>query len=402
MVAPGGAPGRVTYVSYDGLLEPLGAAQVVPHLGGLAARGFSMSVLSFEKDRDLEDRDQVADFREGLSELGVEWTPLRYHRRPTLPATAYDIGMAVRHLRRLRPRLVHARSYVAATMASLGTSPEECSLLFDMRGLWIDERIEGQGWDPNGLKVRQGRRVERALLGRADHVVHLTNAGREVVKRMIHPAAVPHSTIPTCVDLDRFTVPEDRSVVRAGLGLPARGPLLIHSGTLAGRYQVGRTLELGRRFVKRSGGTFVILTRDIETVSRRAAELGVPALIRSVPPADMPTWIAAADVGLALVAPGPAGVASAPTKVGEYLACGLGVVTTRVGDLSAQLGGARFSRTIDDEDEVEDVVDWLLSGHSPKAREAESRGLAERFYGLEGALDRYGAIYRELGVRPCS
>ena len=392
--------GRVAYVSYDGLLEPLGASQVLPHVVGLAERGFDMGVVSFEKDEDLRDENALGEVRARLSSHGVDWTHFRYHRRPTLPATAYDIAVATRHLRQIRPQVVHARSYVAATMASLGTRKGDGRLLFDMRGFWIDERIEGQGWDPEGLKARQGRRVEQALLARADHVVHLTDAGRAALHGGCGPGPGRHSTIPTCVDLERFSVPADRPSLRVKLGLPPKGPVLIHSGTLGARYQIGRTLDIGRRFAERSGGSFVIVTRDLEGVSRRAAEMGVPAVIRSASPGEMPEWIAAADFGLALVAPGPAGVASAPTKVGEYLASGLGVVATRVGDLAAQLGRARYSRVIGPGAGGDEIVNWLLSQPSAGPREDESRLLAERYYDLSDALDAYEEIYRSLGARP--
>lgn len=39
------------YVSYDGALDPLGRSQVVPYLEGLAARGWSHDLVTFEKDR---------------------------------------------------------------------------------------------------------------------------------------------------------------------------------------------------------------------------------------------------------------------------------------------------------------------------------------------------------------
>lgn len=399
MIATGS--GGVAYVSYDGLLEPLGASQVLPHVLGLAERGFPMSVLSFEKDRDLEDRAAVESVDARLTALGVGWTPFRYHRRPTLPATAYDIAVAVRHLRTVRPQVVHARSYVAATMATLGTRGGDGRLVFDMRGFWIDERIEGQGWSPTGLRVRQGRRLEQALLARADHVVHLTDAAKAALAEVSSPASDRHSTIPTSVDLRRFSVPADRKSARNAVGLPTRGPVLIHSGTLGGRYQVGRTLAIGRTFAERSGGTFVVLTRDVDAVSRRAADMGIRAIVRSASPEEMPAWLRAADFGLALVAPGPAGVASAPTKVGEYLASGLGVLATAVGDLETQLGQARYSRVIGPDDGEEGLVDWLLSHPAAGAREEESRALAERYYDLSDALDRYEGIYRRLGVRPC-
>jgi hypothetical protein len=40
---------NVLYISHNGLTEPLGRRQVLPYVVGLAARGWHMTVLSFEK-----------------------------------------------------------------------------------------------------------------------------------------------------------------------------------------------------------------------------------------------------------------------------------------------------------------------------------------------------------------
>jgi hypothetical protein len=52
---------KVLYVTYDGLLDPLGSSQVVPYVLGLAARGVEIDVLSFEKPEALADRDHLLD-----------------------------------------------------------------------------------------------------------------------------------------------------------------------------------------------------------------------------------------------------------------------------------------------------------------------------------------------------
>ncbi len=40
---------RVLFISYNGMLEPLGQTQVIPYLRELAKRGVKFTLLSFEK-----------------------------------------------------------------------------------------------------------------------------------------------------------------------------------------------------------------------------------------------------------------------------------------------------------------------------------------------------------------
>ena len=49
-----GDRGRILYVSHNGLTEPLGRRQVLPYVAGLAARGFDVTVVSYEKAETAE------------------------------------------------------------------------------------------------------------------------------------------------------------------------------------------------------------------------------------------------------------------------------------------------------------------------------------------------------------
>src|SRR5213075_1766408 len=107
-----------------GLIEPLGRTQVLPYVCGLAAT-HDMTVLSFEKrvrsaaddDRDTQEIDGM------LAARGIRWIRLRYHKRPSLPATLGDIlhgaVRVIREHRRRRLDLVHARGHVSAAIAWL-------------------------------------------------------------------------------------------------------------------------------------------------------------------------------------------------------------------------------------------------------------------------------------------
>ncbi len=108
-----------------------------------------------------------------------------------------------------------------------------------------------------------------------------------------------------------------------------------------------------------------------------------------------------ADVGLALVRPDHAKRASAPTKVGEYLACGLAVAATEgVGDLKDHFEGSDVAITVAPSDEPGRIVDRILETLETTDRVAKARALAEKHYDLETAVTGFAAVYRSLGVEP--
>src|SRR5262245_61864783 len=102
---------RVIYASYDGALDPLGASQVVSYVVGLADRGFAMTLISFEKPERWMRADLRTRLQTHLAAHSVRWVPLRYHRRPRVAATVWDIVCGSRTIAaeasRSLPDLVH-------------------------------------------------------------------------------------------------------------------------------------------------------------------------------------------------------------------------------------------------------------------------------------------------------
>src|SRR5262245_22909401 len=111
---------NILYISYAVVRVQIRESQVVAYLERLSAR-YAITLLSFEKRRDLTDHPRVEALRDRLVGAGIRWCPLRYHKSPPVLSTAWDIanGMtaAIRLARRERVQVVHARSYVPALIA---------------------------------------------------------------------------------------------------------------------------------------------------------------------------------------------------------------------------------------------------------------------------------------------
>src|ERR687885_1497234 len=103
------------YLCYFGLREPLVQTQVLPYLRRLAASGVDVSLLTFEPE--LKRRwtaDELELERARLAAEGIRWHRLAYHKRPSIPATAFDVVAgalkAARVARREGVQVLHARS----------------------------------------------------------------------------------------------------------------------------------------------------------------------------------------------------------------------------------------------------------------------------------------------------
>src|SRR5215212_8480123 len=85
---------RVLFISYNGMLDPLGQSQVLPYLRELSKEGVTFTLLRFEREQAWS-TDGLEKCRKLEAELAVdniEWHRLKYHKRFSLGATAYDVA----------------------------------------------------------------------------------------------------------------------------------------------------------------------------------------------------------------------------------------------------------------------------------------------------------------------
>src|SRR5215207_1077678 len=105
------------YICYFGLRQPLVQTQVLPYLREIAKDAVGITLLTFEPNLRVDwSADEIEGKRSELAASGIDWHMLPYHKRPSLPATAYDVLNGVRYVRKLlkttRFDVLHARVHV--------------------------------------------------------------------------------------------------------------------------------------------------------------------------------------------------------------------------------------------------------------------------------------------------
>jgi glycosyltransferase involved in cell wall biosynthesis len=349
------ARSRVLFVSYNSLIEPLGPTQILPYVCGLAA-SHEMTVLSFEKPvrSPEDDRRNAAATEALLADQGIEWLRLKYHKRPSLPATLFDIAAGIERIRRAHARqpfdLVHARGYVPGAIAYGVKKRIGLPFLFDIRGLQAEEYADAGHWSERSLRYRLTKWAEQHVLATADGIVTLTEAIRPVVRDFPglrrRAALPPWAVIPSCVDLDHFRFDAaGRTRVRQQLGIGAR-PVLVYSGSIGTWYMLSEMLDFYQVARERWPGLFflALVNREPADVLSALRARGIPEgdfAVSWASHAEMRDYLSAADAGLAFIRPCLSKQSSSPTKYAEYLACGLPfAANSGVGDVDRLLSSS--------------------------------------------------------------
>lgn len=391
----------VLYISYDGMLEPLGQSQVLAYLKRLAD-GRRIHLISFEKADDWANTTERARIAQDIAAAGIVWHPLRYHKRPTALATAWDIGCGIALglwlVLRYRLAHVHARSYVPSVMALALKRLTGVKFLFDMRGFWADERVDGGLWPRTGRMFRVAKGFERRFLLAADHVVSLTKAAVCEMQRFdyLQGRMPPVTVIPTCADLTRFTpLPRERDGAGFVLGYVGSAGTWYLFDEVAACF--GQLLRL------QPDARFLIVNRGEHAyILERLAAAGVPDAaveLTTATHAEVPRQMARMDAGVFFIKPVFSKQASAPTKLGEFLGCGIPCLgNAGVGDMAEVLEGEQVGVALKSFDEASltaGLKKLLQLAHDPATR-ARCVASAERHFSLDEGVARYAAVYQKM------
>jgi glycosyltransferase involved in cell wall biosynthesis len=396
---------HVLYVVYWGALEPLGRALVLPSVKRLSALGTRITLVTFDKPADTARDADVREVRDSLRAAGVRWLPLRYHKRPQVPATALDIAHGVTRgvAKRLRdrPDIVHARTFVGGLIGLPLSRLTGASLIYHNEGFYPDEMVDGGFWQEGSAPHRIARSLEGRLYSGADGIFSLSHRGKKVIESLaaVRRNGTPVEVVPSCVDLDHF-VPRDPAAKHD----PALR--LVYVGSVGGRYLVDR---IGRfAHIAREDAPHTRL--DIITVAE-------PALVRSalsasdlpedawdskfVPYDRLPDELTAHDAGFCFHSHGLSAAGGSSTKVGEYWAMGLPVIATPgLGDVDEIVARERVGVIVADhrDEAYRAALDELRSLLEDPGLRDRCRTAAERHYGLDAACRRQVAMYEELAA----
>ena len=394
----------ILYMSYDGMFEPLGQSQVLAYLKKLA-RNHQVYLISFEKSEVWRDQAVRVKLQESLRKSGIAWYPLRYHKYPSTPATAYDIlqgiFLSTWIVWRYKVEIVHARSYVASVVAFFLKKAFGVKFVFDMRGFWADERVDAGLWARSGRLYRTAKWFERKFLLSADWVVSLTHKG--VVEMQKFPylqGSMPRfKVIPTCTDLELFhsrdgeTIETDDGSFTLGWVGAVKGWYLFDEALLFFKLLRKKIRKARLCILNRENHPYILDRLSVHGISPELVE------IKSVEHGAVPGEMVRMDVGLFFIMPVFSKRASAPTKLGEFLGCGIPCLGNEgVGDMTQVLEGEKVGvvmRDFDD-DSRERAINALLALCADPDVGQRCVAAARKHFSLNDGVAAYDRIYREL------
>ena len=383
---------QVLYLSYDGLTDALGQSQILPYLLGLEKIGHSFHIISFEKKEAFAQFQAI--INQQIKGKNIRWHPLFYTKNPPVLSTLYDLKRMKKSAISLQKYhhfdAIHCRSYLPGLIALKLKKKFACPFIFDMRGFWADERVEGNLWNIKHPIYRQIysyiKRKEETLLAEADAIISLTNAGKKSVLTAFPQLDISTkiSVIPCCVDQKLFNAEAVKKTTLDLATLKKDAIILGYVGSLGTWYMLDEMLDFFRiQKLKNDQLHFLILTKDAkELVHIKAKERQIASddiTVLSVPYQEMPSVMKVIDFGLFFIRPSFSKQASSPIKQAEFMAMGIPLIcNSGIGDTGeiilqhqsgfvfdelthASFSSFSFDQIIFDKDKTLNAVDTIFS-----------------------------------------
>lgn len=385
----------ILFITYDGLLDPLGYSQVLPYIRGIHGTKNAISILSFEKTS--RDPSEISILDLELSRAGITWFRLSFlHGRFQGIKRILRSVCLIRSIAKSRHfDLIHLRAIIPALILLL--SRLNVSYIYDIRafsGQWVDSgRLKRHSFAHILLQL-----LERSIIKHATGIVVLDESARTYLLNHYQTSAVV-SVIPTSV------APYPLSRPSSTRAFPKTLRFLFLGGARH-PYLPSKALDLIYSFVRLSYNVSLdfINDNDHDYILKLCEQSQVPLHlinITRVNPSNIPLELPKYDCGICFLSEGPWINMSSPTKIGEYLMAGLHVVGLSHTQILQRLANSSHSTTTFHLDadlsslSPHTVRDLYSSITDPRSQE-DARKIASTYYSRQAAINQYRQLYASI------
>ena len=376
-------------------MEPLGESQVLNYLKKISLT-YNVHLISFEKSVDIQNVQKFQKFQDVCSTHQINWKPLKYSKFIRYVSSLKNIfNLFVQALSILianNIHVVHIRSYMPGVAALPLKKIFTFSLVFDMRGLWADEKVDRLGWRKDQFKYKFFKFLEIKLLKRSESIITLTNGLKSYLIEQGYDGK-KITTIRTCVNLDEFyPINYENKDTSINLG---------YLGSADTAYDITPVLELFNQIlcIQENVKLKIFTKSDPEIIHKIANKIGIKSKFLDIGFCNREDLnIAINDLSLILfyLKPSFSLLASMPTKIGESLGCNVPIICNAFNkDIQELMGDSNAGKLIEFNNTQEEALD-TLNFIGNYAQKSICRDLAINEFNLELGAQKISNIYYKI------
>lgn len=401
---------KVLFITYDGLSDPLGQSQIIPYYKGLQAKGHQITILSCEKQAAFQEKGES--IQKDLEKHKINWVSVKYHKNPPIISTFFDLLRLKKQAFDLNKKqnfdIVHCRTILTAGIG-LKLKAKGPKFIFDFRGFWTDERVDGKLWPQHNPVYRvlysYFKRREIKAYNQADQLISLTENAKGFLKERFNISGEKVAVVPCSVDLNHFDYSKvddsKQQSLKKNLKLENAYPILAYAGSLGTRYLSHEMIDCFVQIQKKYNQAhyLIISNSDTKELMNYAESKGVADHMRFISTSyqQIPDYLSLAQLALYFIYPGNSGRAVSPTKQAEFLSMGVPIISNDgIGDTSKIVNLEKVGCIVE---KLEDSAYQSLVGRIDELLEispAQLREVAKKYFALSKGIDTYHKVYQKL------
>jgi len=322
---------KILYISYDGVLEPLGQSQILEYIYN-NSRYYSFYLISFEKKNNLKNISKLNKLKNKISKYDINWIYLNYSNKKHIHKVIYNFLKAQLIITNLilfkKIKIIHIRSYIPGIILLPIISLVKIILIFDIRGFLPLEKIERLNWKKNSYKILLLQFIENYLMKKSTKIITLTNQSKNIIIDKFNIKENNISTIPTCANTNLFKI--DKSINKKNLKL-------CFLGSLNFAYDFEKIIKFYKKFIIEFPDIkidFLINDKNyfIKKLLLKNNFEESKINIKFIEHKNIPKILNNYQFGIFFLKKNESIKASFPTKIGEYLSSGLPIICNDFND----------------------------------------------------------------------
>ncbi len=403
---------KVLFISYDGLTDPLGQAQILPYLIGLSKKGHNISILSCEKPENFKKNHSIVSQK--CKEVNITWYYIDYNNSIPVVSSFLTVrklrSKALKIAKQCKIEILHCRSIIPALVGESLQKRLGIKFIFDIRGFWADERVDGKIWNLKNpfyrflFKYFKGK--EKYLFREADCIVTLTENAKSYIQKEFETKN-EFLVVPCCVDFEHFDYKklegEEVKQLRSKIGIPNDSYVLTYVGSLGTRYMLQEMLEFFKVLKTiQSNASFLFISKsDTTEIQLICKNIGLDfnsIYITSCEYTEIPEYISIGNASIFFIITSFSGKAVSPTKQAEVMSLGLPIIANSgLGDTDIILNKTKSGLVLNEftDSEYQKIAQEIIQFKSDKV---EIREAATRYFTLDLGINKYHSEYKNLQV----
>ena len=397
---------NVLYLTYDGLLDPLGDSQILPYIEGVRSEAKNFFIISFEKK--TKKATEIEAKKIYLLKKNIIWIQLSFSQSSYIFFKVFDMLKLYFTIFKVlifnNIDLIHARGHPTASLALFFKQIFGFKLLFDFRGLWADEKVTKGGWDLSKrthlLQYQYYKNREKKLFINSEMIVVLTKKVALEIESILPSVSQKITIIPCAADYNHFIPMKSKIDDSAVLDSSSKNIIFGYLGSVGPMYQFQRYLrliQLARKKDINASGLIITGNKDLaETEIKDFYQSEIPKFFKiiSAKRSEIPKLINQMSCLVSFYRIKYSVISVSPTKIGETLACGVPIIcNSGIGDTN------EIIKSLDSGLVITDTSDESLTGAISaldkilKINPSLIRNKSKEIFDLDVAAAKYRKIY---------